>query len=441
MATKNSYLSGTSTIAVEPELSGKTLRVQVRHTRDLRRFFSASEFSVRYDDQIAAGDGLLGVTATALVLPLAWLTGANVRIGKLDRTFGEAAMALQREYAAIYPKMPFGTRLIVEEWIDSPPNPAGAAMLYSGGLDATYTFFAKQEAQPRLIQVFGTEFPLTSTAYLNRLKTQSVEFAKKHEAAISFLYTDFLQLFDRRCVMHRLVPLRERLSGDLWKAMGYAMGFLSMAAPLSAGRFNHLIISAWANKEHADRMRENPDSSSPRVDEKLRWSNLRVEHHGCLHRFEKVRAMNQWLPGTPLRVCWNRRTVDTRDTINCNRCEKCARTVVALALGGVDPESCGFSITPETVKFMKELVSSPTAPKSHLAFWWGPMQREIPETLEGNAFGLKDFLLWLRARDLGNGLDPRPSWLSIPFWYHRLPYPVSLAIRSIVYGIIGERRG
>lgn len=440
MTNKTSYLQGRSTIAVEPDLQDNTLKVRVRCTRDLRRFFQASEFFIRYEDDITAGGGLLGVTAVALLLPLAWLTGSDIRVARLDRTFGQAAEALQREFSAIYPRMPFGTKLIVEEWVDTPPNPEGTAILYSGGMDATYSFFANREKRPRLIQVFGTEYPLSSRNYLEKQKKLSSEFAERNGVPISYLQTELGTLFDNRCVMHRLVPVRERVQGDLWKAMGYALGFLGMTAPLSAGRFNDLIIAAWANEEHANRMRENPDSSSPRVDEKIRWSNLSVHHHGCLHRHEKARAMKDWLPGNPLRVCWTIDGLETRTSINCHRCEKCARSIIALAVGGVDPESCGFSITPDTVKFMKELLINKRIPPSHLAFWWGPMQREIPEELEDGMFGLREFLLWFRSFDLGNGLDPVPYKFYLDYIYHRFPYPVSKAIRSIVYGIVREPR-
>ena len=440
MTNRTTYLPGKATIAVEPRFHNNTLKVQVCFTRDLRRFFQASEFFVQYEDDITASDGLLGVTAVALMLPLAWLTGSDIRIDRLDRTFGQAAQALQREFSAIYPKMPFATEVIADEWIDTPPNPEGTAMLYSGGMDATYSFFANRESRPRLIQIFGTEFPLSSKKYLALLRTLSSEFAERHDVPISYVKTDSRFLLNNRCVMHRLVPLRERLSGDLWKALGYALGFLGMTAPLSAGRFDRLIIAAWANREHADRMRENPDCSSPRVDEKIKWSNLSVQHHGCLHRFEKARAMKEWLPGNPLRVCWSREDLESRDRINCQRCEKCARSITALAVGGVDPNSCGFSITPDTVQFMKEFLISKEISPSNLAFWWGPMQREVPEDLEDDRFGLRDFLLWFRSLDLGDGLNPVPSRFSLDYLYHRFPYPVSMAFRSIVYGIIGEPR-
>jgi len=439
MANETGFLPGKRMIAVESGLEGKTLITRVRISRDLRRYLRKSEFYIRYEQEIQADEGVLNIPGVALLLPLAWLTGSDLQVRCLDRRFADSAEELQRAYRAMYPKMRFGTRLIVDEPVDSPPNPEAAAMLFSGGMDATYSFFANRHLKPRLVQVFGTEFPRSDTRYMDRVVGASTAFAEKHGVDISFIHTNFAFLFDQRAIIHQFSRVRERVNGDLWKGTGYALGFLAMSAPLSAGRFNHMIISAWANKEHADRMRENPDASSPKVDEKIAWSNLRVEHHGCLHRFEKAQAMKDWLPGNHMRVCWLFNELDDSNlTMNCGRCEKCARTIVALAIGGVDPSQCGFAIDQDTVNAIKTRLIGRKSKNSHMALWWGPMQRKIPDEIDGDMFGLREFMEWFRSFDLGNGLDPKPPLWSINRLYRLFPYPVSLAVRSLVYGILGE---
>jgi hypothetical protein len=151
--------------------------------------------------------------------------------------------------------------------------------------------------------------------------------------------------------------------------------------------------------------------------------------------------MKDWLPGNDLRVCWNfGEGLEARTAINCQRCEKCARTIVALAVGGVDPGSCGFNITADTVKFLWEFLASGKMPGSHLALWWAPMQREIPEDIKGEMFGLREFLQWFRTFDLGNVEHaPRPV-PPVSFLYHRVPLAVSETVRSLVYGIMGKAR-
>lgn len=433
------FLEGRRKIAVESALEDKTLTFSVSISRDLRRYFRKSQFYLRYGQDIDAEEGLINIPGVALLLPLAWLTGSDLHVRCLDRKFVDAADALQRAYRAMYPKMLFGTRLVVEEAVDCRPNPAGTAMLFSGGMDATYSFFANRHLKPRLIQVFGTEFPCSEVGHLGRVMRQSSAFADQHGVDISFIHTDFAFLFDNRATTHQFSRVRERASTNLWQGIGYAPGLLAMSAPLSAGRFNHLMIAAGADREHADRMRENPDSSSPKVDQKMGWSNLRVEHHGCLHRYEKARKMKDWLPGNKLRVCLRfNRITDSSGTLNCCRCEKCARSIVALAIGGVDPSQCGFTIDSETIEAMRTTLTNGGSRNAYLALFWGPMQREIPDPIEGEMFGLREFMEWFRAFDLGNGLDPEPPLWSVNRLYSLFPYPVSLAARSLVYGMLGE---
>ena len=124
--------------------------------------------------------------------------------------------------------------------------------------------------------------------------------------------------------------------------------------------------------------------------------------------------------------------------MNCCHCEKCIRTIIALAVAGVDPAQCGFTIDPETIRAMREQFVSRRLKNAYLALWYQPMQQEIPDEIEGDCFGLREFLEWFRDFDLLKGDDLKPSPFSIGSIYSRCPYPLALAIRSTVFGILGE---
>lgn len=128
------FLPGKRHISLENELHGRTLTTRVRFSRDIRRFFRSNSFALRYSDEIHAGDGLLSIPGLALLLPVAWLAGANVSVKRLDRTYAQAADSLQRGYRDMYPGMSCGIRLEADEVVDSPSNPDGAALFFSGGL-------------------------------------------------------------------------------------------------------------------------------------------------------------------------------------------------------------------------------------------------------------------------------------------------------------------
>lgn len=433
------YLPGKRRMLLETELHGRTLTTYVRHSRDLRRYFRDNYFSLRYSDEIHAGEGLLAIPGLALLLPLIWLTGANVRLPYLDRTFAVAAGQLQQRFSNLYPKIPFGTELEIDNLVDSPPNPEGTASMFSGGMDATYTVFANRQLNPHLVQVFGTEFPCTEAGFMEALKQKTSSFAAQHGFGCSFVETDFRSCVDERALYHTFSRRSGRLNCTLWNGMGFALGFVGIAAPLSAGRFNHLLLAAWAPQEFIDTHPDYTTASSPSTDNRIAWSNLRVEHHGCLHRHEKVSAMKEWLEGEQLRVCWSFDDPSQVDgMMNCSHCEKCARTILALALAGIDPAQCGFTIDPANIAVMRRRLEKREMPDSYLALWWEPMQKQIPAELEGEWFGLREFLAWFRDFDLLAGREVTPSPLSMASLYTRFPYPLALAIRSLIYRVLDE---
>jgi len=437
---RTDFLPGKRRIALDHQLNGRTLTTQVRYSKDLKRYFRGNSFDLRYSSEVHAGDGLLAIPGLALLLPLAWVTGSDVYMPCLDRRYAEAAEQLQQGYREVYPGIVFGTRLLVDELVDSPANPEGSAMMFSGGLDACYTFFANRHLKPHLIQVFGTEFPCSERGFLEMTRSESSEFAAGNGAEITFIETDFRFCVDERALYHSFSRGSGRLRCTLWNGMGFAMGFLGMAAPLSAGRFNHLMLAAWAGWKKGDpKYKAKPIASAPDMDERTAWANLRTEHHGCLHRYEKIREMKDWLKGRQLRVCW--RFDDPSQAggmMNCSRCEKCARTIVGLAIAGVDPTQCGFTIDQESISYARALIEKRQLDDDYLALWWEPMHKAIPAEIEADHPCMREFLEWFRDFDLMTGQVPKPPRFSIDSLYSRCPYPLALAIRSAVFSVLGE---
>jgi hypothetical protein len=81
----------------------------------------------------------------------------------------------------------------------------------------------------------------------------------------------------------------------------------------------------------------NPHGSHPLIDPNYSSSDLRIHHDGiALSRLDKTRLIADWdFALERLRVCNNTRTVRSRE-LNCGKCEKCVRTMLAfLALGAL----------------------------------------------------------------------------------------------------------
>ena len=55
-------------------------------------------------------------------------------------------------------------------------------------------------------------------------------------------------------------------------------------------------------------------------------------------------------------------------------------------------------------------------------------------------FGLRDFLERFRAFDLGESIEPPPSFWSKDRLFSLAPYPLALVARGAIYRVLGEKK-
>ena len=88
-----------------------------------------------------------------------------------------------------------------------------------------------------------------------------------------------------------------------------------------------------------------PYSSHPLINPNYSSSDLRIRHEGiALSRYEKTKLVAGWdLALQHLRVC-NRTELYQPGMLNCGICEKCVRTMLAIAAIGMLEKTCAFPI-------------------------------------------------------------------------------------------------
>jgi hypothetical protein len=118
--------------------------------------------------------------------------------------------------------------------------------------------------------------------------------------------------------------------------------------------------------------------------------------------------------------------------MNCNRCEKCLRTIVSLLIAGIDPEKCGFRVDSSTFKLIRLLFEERAISELYLNLLWKPLQDDIsPEIIEEDAHGSKEFLSWFKTIDV---LDyKKPEKNLIEELYYRTPFRISNYLRKIFH--------
>jgi len=82
----------------DTELVGNRLTSSVVLPGKLRKYFKSSSVSIIYDADIKADESILNVPILALMLPFAWVTGTDIHVESIYKTFVESVDKLKLEY-------------------------------------------------------------------------------------------------------------------------------------------------------------------------------------------------------------------------------------------------------------------------------------------------------------------------------------------------------
>lgn len=414
-------MAGANVISVDSSLpSDQTVRSQITVSRDLEKYFRGYDFWCRYDAGIVDDRSILNIPVLSLVLPLAWVTGADVHVHELDRRFAKSAEAVHRDYKRIYPKLPFRTRLVVDRLVDNRyESNADVALLFSGGLDSTYSLFSNLALKPRLIMIFGTyDIPILNAPLQKTLEKEYSTLTDQEGLTLSIIRTNALELLNLHRLDHTFTRLHEKILRGYWEGIGYMLSHIGQTAPLSIGRFDHLLAATGSIP-----VRQCPypaDWIGRSSNGGIGWANIDLEWHGDLFRHEKAFFLKDFLDAhrSRLRVCLN--TGWSQHLINCNNCHKCLLTITILMAADIDPATCGFSMDPST--FSRAMKAIHDADARFIALLWKPLQQAIPDVVILNDYGARRFFEWFKAVNLDSVSRPNRSLLSR--LYSASPYPV-----------------
>jgi hypothetical protein len=402
----------------------------------LNKYVDDNNFFSKYDVKIVNNQSILDIPALSIILPFAWIMDADVHVKKLDKTFYESMVGLKQEYEKLYPRAPFNTKLIVEELVENDCIPDKTALLFSGGLDSTYSFYVNNKKKPRLVMIFGVaDISTSNLSFQELLKQKYSDFASQENVKINFIRTNALKILDKKRIDHLWWKFKGLHQGDFWGGIGYALGHICQVAPLSINRFNHLLVAASRENSNLKSIRAQPHASSHITDEKIKWANLQVSYDGSINRPEKIKILKKCLHNKriQLRVCWSRpEHFPSSDDINCSKCEKCLRTIVSLLIEGANPNEYGFSVNNSTLNRLKTAFEQKKIPLSHIKLCWKPLQRLAKNKIDENLCDSKNFFEWFRKSDLE--ALAASSHASILFTlYHKCPYTFSKSIREVFH--------
>lgn len=101
-----------------------------------------NEYSVSIE---TLSDGILIIPTVLNLCHLAWLTNAELRVSSLDNRLAVVLPKLRNAFANLYPNYQFTGTIVADSLLETDsrdPRNRGL-LLFSGGVDSTFTFFSK----------------------------------------------------------------------------------------------------------------------------------------------------------------------------------------------------------------------------------------------------------------------------------------------------------
>lgn len=331
-------------------------------------------------------DGIAVIPFVANVLPIVWLTDAELVIPELDMTFFKAIPNIKKGYEEMYPMLDFRGEVTALKLTDNKHDmrATGAICLFSGGVDAYCTLYEHVDERPRLLTLWGADVKLEDENGWTTVNGQNIEAANKFGLKFDAVKSNFRMFINER----RLDTLVATSNDGYWHGFQHGIGLISHSAPI-AWTYNIKTVYIASSYTKADKGNYTC-ASDPTIDNYLCWAESCTVHDGYEYtRQQKVHiicAESERIGVRPnLRVCW----IETGGC-NCCHCEKCLRTMFELIAEGRNPKNYGFDYTEKDLKQSQKIV---LATYSHIV---KPAWREIQSQMKQlRSESIPDYAKWV----------------------------------------------
>ena len=377
----------------------------------LVNFFLSDIFYVNYATPIAdVPEGILYIPALANIAPIAWALGADIYLDTIDQAFLKSLEEIKQRMRRLFPTFSFESDIIPKKIVKHDFGCVNSAQLFTGGLDSMATYIRHKAESPHLIAI-ANYLQFLNPKLQTIINREFSCFAQKGNLKLHTMESNLLMFVDSKRLASQFGsgPQASGVSEFWWIAVQFGLGMLGLCAPLTAiFRLGKLYIAS-SNTYSMITSPWQPLGSHRDIDNHVAWADTRAYHDiGELTRQEKIRYIIKPYvkeTGSSLKfiVCNNR---SRGEVLNCSHCGKCRRTIVGLALDGLDPRQHGFEVSQKTfLETMRMVQLTSGGGEGCLSSrateldrnMWDDIQRAIPEELSHDIFGPRWFFEWLRA--------------------------------------------
>lgn len=420
---------------------GSRLQSSFTYSRELQQFFDQEPFYVEYDVSVSdVPEAILSIPVLAHVCPVAWATGADVSVPVVDEQFLESLKEVQSVLCEMYPAFMEGGDIVPETVVDTTPaydEASETGMLFTGGVDSLSTYVAHRDENPTLVNVQGWVVGIDESDRWNRVQSRIDDYAARFGVDARYVRSNMLECLDTAMLDATFGPHHD---GQWYSAVGGGLGLLGLCAPLSiANDWGRLLAGAtlWEDAPTPDVVhhwdgRAFPWGSHPDIDDKVAWGRTKGTHVGFeLNRQERIDVIADYVrkedASLAVRSCSNSEIGE-----NCNRCEKCIRTGLGLALAGLDPNDYGFSLDRAAFEYaIDQFEKGAWLTTQHAPYYWQYYQQQIGTEQELPVSGSDRFVRWLQDADFESFTGMPDRERAVQTALRNTPYPLYSQIRRL----------
>lgn len=362
-------------------------------SNSLRRAFTSNRLVFKYSTNISSTPiSILAVPVLASLAPTSWILQSELVLPEIDEYFYYSLKKINSIYQDFYPKLSLPFDVKVKTKTINQFNGAKTALLFSGGLDATYSHLKHISENPDLFLIFGSEIPVNNEFFVSKTKKVYQSYADEIQAKIFFIESNLHDVINSPYLNYRFSSKLDEL--PCYQALNISLALTSYTAPITYRNFSKLIIASSYHSSYNHHY-----GSEPVIDNNIRWSDLRVSHDGYdITRMRKVSEISDYVKETdvypPLRVC-NQAPIYEKD-LNCGKCEKCLRTMTSLLSFGLDPEKFHLTLNKDYIELSKKGLDSKSFFKLRDKIWfWKDIQQNLPQELN-KSDEIQSYLEWLQ---------------------------------------------
>lgn len=317
---------------------------------EIAGYINDIDFVIKYDFDITSiPDSILVIPFVSNVLPIVWLTNANIYVEEIDELFYKQIAKMKKGYKNMIPKLKLKGNVTAKKIVKnfSNGNTNRSLCFFSGGVDSTSSLINHLNENIETFSIWGSDISYDNYLGWNNVKEYIVDVCKKLNVKCNFCHSNFRDMINYDSINLKIEPL---INDNYWHAYQHSIAIISHSVPYAyVNKINKIYFPATRSPKY----KKSICASVPQIDEKFKFANTEVIHDGySLSRLDKVNCIVNYNKSKHkkigVRVCWQ-----SLNGKNCTHCEKCFRTILELLTFGEDPINYNFDIIQSTYDLIR----------------------------------------------------------------------------------------